>query len=564
MHRISYIYILLLSALLAGCQLAAQLPEPVTHGAAVATAHPLATAAGERILQQGGNAFDAAVAVSAALAVVEPYGSGIGGGGFWLLHRASDGKNIMIDGRETAPAAADRDMYLDEQGEVIPSASIDGPYAAGIPGAPAALAHMTTQYGRLSLADNLQPAIEYARDGFAVNKIYRRYAGFRLDALSASEDASEIFLVEDNVPELGDVIIQADLANTLQAMAADNADDFYRGETARQMVASVQANGGIWTLEDLADYRIIEREPVAFRYRDMQVTSVAPPSSGGVALSQIMQMYAQLDNDEPASAQQIHLLVESMRRAYRDRAEYLGDPDFVDVPVERLTSAAYVDELVAAVDPTAATGSDTLKPVTADINKGADTTHFSVLDAEGNMVAATLSINYPFGSGFVAEGTGVLLNDEMDDFSSRPGTPNVYGLVGAEANAIEPGKRMLSSMSPTIARHGDKVIILGTPGGSRIITMVLLGLLEFYQGGDANDVVSRPRIHHQHLPDKLFYEADALSAEQIKVLQLLGHELEALDSTYGNMQAITLDRRSGEVGAASDPRRLGKAVVIPE
>ena len=532
--------------------------DPRPPQAAVASAHPLATEAGLSVLAQGGNAFDAAVAVSAALAVVEPYGSGLGGGGFWLLHRASDGRQVMLDGRETAPLAARRDMYLDADGQVIAGLSVNGPLAAGIPGEPAALAHLAEHYGRLPLKQSLEPAIRLAKVGFAVDEFYRRMAGFRLDALRASPAAANRFLHQNEVPEVGHTLRQPELAETLQRLAEQGRAGFYQGETARALVRGVREAGGIWTLDDLKNYRVIEREPVRGAYRGMTVVSASPPSSGGVVLLAMLNMLAHYDLNPMDEATRVHLLVEVMRRAYRDRAEYLGDPDFVSMPLERLLSPHYAAGLVRDLDLTRATRWPLDRPLRP---AGADTSHFSILDREGNRVAATLSINYPFGSGFVAPGTGVLLNDEMDDFSARPGVPNLYGLVGGEANAIAPGKRMLSSMSPTFVESADGVAILGTPGGSRIITMLLHGVLALAEGEDPIGWVSRPRFHHQYLPDRIQYEPGALSDETARALEAKGHELDALDDRYGDMQAVYWDRKQGAVRAASDPRGIGAALV---
>ena len=526
--------------------------------AAVASAHPLATAAGREVLAAGGNAFDAAVAVSAALAVVEPYSSGLGGGGFWLLHTAS-GRDVMVDGRERAPLAAERTLYQDEAGKVIPGLSMNGPLAAGIPGEPAALVHIAREYGRLPLKRTLAPAIRHARDGFEVTPHYRRMAGFRREVLLKSEAAAETFLADGAVPPLGHTVRQPELAQTLETLAEKQGKSFYRGELAERLVEGVRAAGGIWSRQDLAEYRVIERQPVRSRYRGLELVSAAPPSSGGVALATMLNILAGYDLAQLGPAERTHLTVEAMRRAYRDRAEYLGDPDFVDVPIERLTHPYYAAGLRASINPDRATPSADLPAFGAG---GTDTSHFSVLDGEGNYVAATLSINYPFGSGFMVEGTGVLLNDEMDDFSAKPGVPNAYGLVGAEANAIEPGKRMLSSMSPTFLRGDDRVAVFGTPGGSRIITMVLLGALDFAEGGGAEAMVSRPRFHHQYLPDTVFYEPEALDPAVREALSGKGHRLEATDRRYGNMQAVVWDRAAGQVEAASDPRGEGAAAVF--
>ncbi len=528
------------------------------HGAAIASAHPLATQAGMEILAAGGNAFDAAVAVSAVLAVVEPYGSGLGGGGFWLLHRASDGLEVMIDGREKAPQAAHSDMYLDEHGDVVPGLSVDGALAAGIPGEPAALVHIAQHYGRLTLQRSLAPAIRLAREGFEVEAIYQRLAQFRLDALQQDSGAAAIFLHDDAIPEAGHRIIQEDLAGTLEAIAKSGNNGFYAGEIGEKLVAGVKAAGGVWSLDDLADYKVVEREPVRGEYRGMAITSVAPPSSGGVALVEMLNLLSGFELGRLERADRVHVIVEAMRRAYRDRAEFLGDSDFVDVPVKRLTSSEYAAQLVTSIDMNKATPGAALPGVP---DGGNNTTHFSVLDADGNRVAATLSINYPFGACVVPPGTGVLLNDEMDDFSAKPGVPNVYGLVGAEANAIAPGKRPLSSMSPTFVESADGVAILGTPGGSRIITMVLLGILDLADGRRPESWVSLPRFHHQYLPDVVQYEAGALDAATLKTLAAKGHNLKPHQSTWGDMQAVYLDKNTGEVFAASDPRGIGAAQV---
>jgi gamma-glutamyltranspeptidase/glutathione hydrolase len=529
--------------------------------AAVASAHPAATDAGLAALADGGNAFDAAVAVSAALAVAEPYGSGLGGGGFFLLQRGGGGDPVMLDARERAPLAATRDMYLNEQGEPHPKASIDGALAAGIPGLPAALVHLSEHYGERSLGDNLAPAIELARDGVTVDTPYTRRAAFRQPVLMQSFDAAAIFLDEGSVPEPGWRLVQPDLAATLERLAESGRAGFYDGPVAEALVAGVREAGGIWTREDLRDYTLVERAPVTVEYHGHRIVSASPPSSGGVVLGQILRLIEPWDLATLEAPQRIHYLVEAMRRAYHDRAIYLGDPDQVDMPLERLLSPDYAAGWRASIHPERATESASLPGVQSGRRSGRDTTHFSVLDEAGNRVAATLSINYPFGSGVVPAGTGVVLNDEMDDFSIKPGVPNAYGLVGSEANSIAPGKRMLSSMSPTFVESDDGVAILGTPGGSRIITMVLLGVLTYIEGGDAEALVSEPRFHHQYRPDHITAEPDALSVETQKALQAKGHRIEVRSRDYGNMQAITWDRTTGTVQAASDPRGIGAARV---
>ena len=443
--------------------------------AAIASAHPLATEAGFEILNQGGNVFDAAVAVSAALAVVEPSGSGLGGGGFWLLHRADDGFETMIDGREKAPLAAHRDMFLDNSGKVISRLSVDGALAAAIPGMPAALAHLSEKYGRLPLAQSLAPAIRYARDGFAIGERHRKLLKFRIEVMKKDPEAARLFLDNGAVPAYKSMLRQPDLANTLSRLAEDGREGFYDGEVAEKLVGSVRKAGGIWTLQDLADYQVVEREPVRGWYRGIKITGAAPPSAGGIGLIEALNILSGYDLKQVDSVTRKHLIAEAMRRAYHDRALYLGDADFVDMPIRRLLNEDYAAGLRSSLRPDKALPSAMLSGHMAEAPDGPHTTHFSIIDAEGNRVAATLSVNFPFGAGMVAAGTGVVLNDEMDDFVSLPGAMNVYGLVGGLANAIAPGKRMLSSMTPVFLEDGRRIAVLGTPGGSRIISMVLLG-----------------------------------------------------------------------------------------
>ena len=528
--------------------------------AGIASAHPLATEAGRDVLAGGGNAFDAAVAVAAALAVVEPYSSGLGGGGFFLLHRARDRFETMLDARERAPLAARADMYLDAAGEPLPQASLRGPLAAGIPGLPAALVHLARRYGRLSLTRSLAPAIAYARDGFAVTPRYRQMAERAHESLLASRASVGVFLSNGFVPDVGERIRQPHLAVTLEYMARHGHDGFYRGVIAKRLVDGVRAAGGIWTADDLAQYRVVERAPLRTRYRGATITTAAPPSGGGVALVQMLALLDGFDLDTRAPVERVHLIAESMRRAYRDRALYLGDPDFPEASgYRRLLDAAYLQRLRASIDPARATPSARLS---ADPLPGTGhTTHFSIIDAAGNRVAATLSINTAFGSGFTAPGSGVLLNNEMDDFARKPGVPNAYGLVGGSANAVAPGKRPLSSMAPTFVETADGIVILGTPGGSRIPTMVLLATLEAAAGrGTPSDWVALPRFHHQYLPDVLEYEPAAFGADTVAALGAMGHTARATREAYGNMHIVARTRRDG-VQAAADPRGEGSAWV---
>jgi len=530
--------------------------------AAIASAHPLATQAGFEILEQGGNAFDAAIAVSAALAVVEPSGSGLGGGGFWLLHRANDGFQTMIDGREVAPSAAHKDMYLNQKGEFDKRLSLDGALAAAIPGVPAALDHLNKKYGRLTLKQTLAPAIRYAKQGFEVTEHFQRLVNFRRDALNASDDSRAIFLsslTNNQVPPLGTLIIQTQLAETLEHIAQQGRDGFYQGEIAKKLVDSVQQAGGIWTLKDLQNYQIKERTPISTTYKGYKVTSAALPSSGGIVLTSILNQLELLPLSEADTVQRQHLIVETMRRAYFDRSQYLGDADFIQVPAQQLTSKSYAKELASNIDIHRATS--TKKLPKNDNVKGEDTTHFSIIDKEGNRVAATLSINYPFGSGFVAKGTGVLLNDEMDDFSAQAGSENVYGLIGNEANAIAANKRPLSSMTPTFIENDNHLMIIGTPGGSRIITMVLLGILDFIDGHNAEEIVSQPRFHHQYSPNKIQFESVGFRSEELDNIKQYGHEIDVLNRQYGNMQIIIQTTTPSHLTAASDPRGEGLSIV---
>jgi len=520
---------------------------------ALATAHSLATQAGVDVLENGGNAFDAAVAISAALAVVEPYGSGIGGGGFWLLHEAKTNTDIVIDGREVAPLAATKNMYLDEHGKPTGD-SVNGPRAAGIPGVVAALDYISEHYGNLTLDTNLAAAIRYARDGFIPGEQYQRFIKMRADTLSKSSAAEKIFL-QSNQPRL----IQKDLANSLQLIAQHGQEVFYQGELATKLVNGVQEAGGIWQLEDLHQYQIKLRDPIRSSYKDLTLILPPPPTSGGVVLTQILSMLEPYDLSQYTPSQMTHIVVEAMRRAYQDRAVYLGDPDFIDIPMQMLLDQQYAQTKFKTYDSQHASVSQAL--ATIEANEGQDTTHFSVIDADGNYVAATLSINYPFGSGFVVPGTGILLNDEMDDFVIAEGVGNVYGLVGSEANAIEPGKRMLSSLTPLFAHSKDRLLIAGTPGGSRIISMLALALIEFQQGAMSQQIVNRERFHHQYMPDVIQFEKNALSEDVQQILIKKGHTLKEINYRYGNMQVITKHRYKNNLSAASDPRGEGLAVV---
>jgi gamma-glutamyltranspeptidase/glutathione hydrolase len=523
-------------------------------GAAIATAHPLATAAGYEALRKGGNAFDAAVAIAAMLAVVEPYSSGLGGGGFWLLHRARDGYQTMVDARETAPSGVTLSMYVDASGKPIPGATMRGGRAAAIPGMPAGIAHLAAGYGRLPLAVTLKAAIEVAREGFAVDARYAVMAKLREKYLASGINA-RVFLDGDTAPLPGFVLKQPQLAVTLQRIADDGRDGFYRGRIASEMVAAVNRAEGAWRAADLDNYRIVERAPVKFTYRGATIVTAPLPSAGGVILAEalnILEQFKITDAREPAQA---HLVVEALRRGFEDRARYLGDGDFVKVPLARLLDKAYARERAAAIDPAAATPSDDglFARGAAD---GRNTTHYSVIDGDGNRVAATLSINFLFGAGLVAGDTGVLLNNEMDDFSLRPDIANLYRLRGGDANAIAPGKRPLSSMSPTFVEDDKGVLAVGAPGGSRIVSQVLLAILDYtnQREVDLERIVSGPRYHHQYWPDRVELEPGGFAPEWVAALTARKHRVQTAGRRWGNMQAVFRARNAATPQAASDAR----------
>ena len=560
MKIIQTVFVVLFSGLLLACTTIADNASNSVNQVAIASATPEATQAGLEILEAGGNAFDAAIAVSAALGVTEPYSSGFGGGGLWLIQRASDGKQVMIDGREIAPLAAHRDMYLDANGEVKEDEVRWGALAAGIPGMPAGLVHLADNYGRLPLAQSLEPSIQLAREGFKATSVFVQHSNDFLEYMQRSAAMSDVFLKNDQSVSEGDLIVQTELADTISKLAEQGRDGFYKGEVSKALIDGTNAAGGIWTQQDFDNYKIVEREPIEFSYQDMKVVSSTLPSSGGVVMAEFFNILESYELTDMSDKERYHLIIEAMKRAYRDRAEYLGDMDFVEVPLAKLTSKEYAATLRQSIDLTRATPSKELPPAAVDTPKGAHTTHFSVIDAEGNRVAATLTINYPFGACFMPPGTGVILNNEMDDFSAKPGAPNLYGLVGGDANAIAPGKRMLSSMSPTIVETNERVGLLGTPGGSKIISMVMLATLAFLEGADAQQMVDLPRYHHQYLPDVVEVEPDAMSEGLQFVLQELGHEVK-VSEPWGNMHVVLKNKLTGELDAASDKREVGQAEV---
>lgn len=522
---------------------AAQAEQVKPASGMVLAAQPLAAQAGLAMLNQGGNAFDAAAATALALGVVEPGSSGLGGGGFFLLYIAGQDRYVMIDARETSPLAAGHGEVFAEQ------SSIDGPQAAGVPGLAAGLDHLVKRYGKLDLKKVSVPAAKLAAEGFAVGPRLAGMIAWRKPAFNPA--ARDLFDKKQ-----GEIIRQPQLAATLTHFGERGAQVFYRGETALNLVRDLKRDGGLISLNDLGDYHIVERKPVSVRTHGFRVISASLPSSGGMTLAHI---FGQLQGDDLIKLKEIdrnHLLIEAMKRAYRDRNRYLGDADFVNIPHD-YPDERRLQELRDSIDMRHATPSPDIQGVGEMLSEGHDTTHFSVMDREGNMVAATLSINYAFGSGYVSPSTGILLNDEMDDFATRPGEPNAYGLVQGQANAVQPGKRMLSSMTPTFIIGPERTLILGTPGGSRIISMVLLASIGFMlDETPPADWVNAPRFHHQFLPDVVQVEPD-FPAQAIRSLEGRGHHVTVLDKPYGNMQAILFERKTGRLTGIADRRGEG-------
>jgi gamma-glutamyltranspeptidase/glutathione hydrolase len=527
--------------------------------AAIASANYLATNAGFEVLGKGGNAFDAAVAVSSTLAVVEQQSSGMGGGFMALLHRASDNRDVFIDARETAPKAVDMKVYVGKDGQPNRDVSTNGPLSAGIPGEPAGLVWMAAHYGKLPLSVSLAPAIRIATEGFQPDARFLGTIDDRKDVLARYPASAAVYLPGGKVPTTGWTLRQPDLAKTLQRLAAKGHDGFYKGETAKLLVDASRSAGGNWTAADLEAYQAKERQPLSIDYKGYRIVTAPPPSSGGVAIAEVLNIMSGFDLAKLDLAHSTHLTIEAMRRAFRDHNEYLGDPDFVKMPLDMLLSAYYADGLRATISPDKATPSDLL-PTSMAPEPGMHTTHFSVIDADGNMVASTLTVNLEFGSAFIAKGTGVVLNDEMDDFALVPGQPNAFGLRGALANAPEPGKRMLSSMSPSFVFGADRTAVIGSPGGSTIITQVLEGILAFIDGKSASEITAQKRYHHQYLPDRVDVEAGVFDEATAKALTDMGHVLRNR-SPWGFMNVVTWDHRTNKLDAASDPRRpsgLGK------
>ena len=544
--------------LLLTVSVAAHAADKTPGHAAIASAHPLATQAGFEVLDAGGNAFDAAVAVASTLSVVEPQSSGLGGGGLFLLRRTSDHKETMLDARETAPAAVDAKDYLKPDGNPDRDHSLNGPLSAAIPGEPAVLVWLAKNYGKLPLSKSLAPAIRIARDGFKPDSRFIEELAHVAPRMQPYPASVALYLDNGKPPQNGWTFRSPDLANVLQKIADDGNDGFYRGDVARTLVDGVKAAGGRWSMDDLAQYVVKERDPIAFSYRGWHIVTAPPPSSGGIALAEMFNMLSGFDLTKMDRVHRVHTIVETMRRAYRDRAEYLGDPDYVKMPIADLTSMAHADKLRATIEPDKATPSSSLPSYMAP-DESLHTSHFSIIDAAGNLVSATQTVNTTFGSKFVVAGTGFVLNNEMDDFALVAGKPNAYGLLGNDNNAPKPHHRPLSSMTPTFLDNDEKTAALGTPGGSTIITMVLEGILAYIDGELPEKVVANRRYHHQYMPDKISAEKGAFDEAQIQALQKMGYQLDIAPDvwSWGFMNMVSWNRKTGEMHAGSDPRRPG-------
>jgi gamma-glutamyltranspeptidase/glutathione hydrolase len=526
----------------------------------VASQEKLATHVGVEILKAGGNAVDAAVAVGFALAVTHPQAGNIGGGGFMLVHLAGRNETVAIDYRETAPAAMTREVFLDDKGEADPKKSRDSALGVGVPGTVAglALAHAKYGSGKFTLAQLVAPAIRLAREGFVVDDELAETLPRAQPRLARWPSSAKIFLKSDGVAlGSGDRLVQSDLAASLEAIASGGPRAFYEGSLAEKVAAGVRANGGIMTPDDLKNYRAIVRPVVRGTYRGYDIASMPPPSSGGVHLIQMLNILEgfPLRETGPQSAATLHLMIEAMKPAYADRAMFLGDPAFVKIPVAGLTSKRYAAEQRLGVDPARARPAQEIRAGNPAPYEGDNTTHYSVIDAQGNAVANTYTLNFFYGLGLVAEGTGILLNNELDDFAARPGAANAFGLVGGEANAPGPAKRPLSSMSPTIVFRDSRVfLVTGTHGGSRIITMVLQVILNVIDHQmNIAEAVAAARIHHQWLPDQVDAER-GLSPDTIRLLEARGHKI-VVGRTFGSANSIMVTPE-GLTGAA-DPRQRG-------
>lgn len=556
---------LVLAALLAHSVLpfaASRTPVRGKHGMVVTT-DEYATQVGLAILRKGGNAIDAAVAVGFALAVTHPSAGNIGGGGFMLIRRAATGETLAIDYREKAPQKARRDMYLDKNGNVVPDLSTVGYKAAGVPGTVAGLARALEKYGAMKLADVMQPSIDLAEKGFVVRHTLARSLQAGAKLLSQFPESDRIFLRNGKYFEEGDLLVQKDLAETLKAIARNGAKEFYEGRVADLLVADMKRQGGLITKEDLRAYQPAIRPALKGSYRGYEIYSMPPPSSGGIALLEMLNLLEAypLSSYGHQSSRTLHLMIEAMRLAFRDRAEFLGDADFVKVPVAGLISKKYAAHLRPRIDPYLAADSRKMAPAQPTAYESPETTHYSIVDAEGNAVANTYTLNGSYGAGATVQGAGFLLNNEMDDFSAKVGTPNMFGLLQGEANAIAPGKRPLSAMTPTIVTKDKQLyLVIGSPGGPTIINtvlQVLVNVIDFNR--TIQEAVDAPRIHHQWMPDKVRLERDGFSDDVVEALKARGHAVEWTEA-MGDAHGIMIEPKTGVRLGGADPRRNGLAL----
>ncbi|MBJ48573.1 MAG: gamma-glutamyltransferase [Candidatus Marinimicrobia bacterium] len=539
-------------------------PDAVGLNGMVVSSNNLATQAGVDILNNGGNAIDAAIAVGFTLAVTHPGAGNIGGGGFMVI-RFSDGTSTSIDFRETAPGLSTKNMFLDENGDVIPGMSWSTAYASGVPGTVAGFGYAHAKYGKLRWPSLLKSSIDLAKFGHKIdylnfsllnNEYYREY-------LANDVETKKIFYKEDGFT-LDEIFIQKDLASTLSRIANRGYEEFYTGETAKNIIRCMDRTGGLISESDLKNYSPVERKPVEFLYRKHKIITMPPSSSGGIVLAEIMNQLENLDMDsiEYHSSQHIHYMSEIEKIAYADRAEALGDMDFIKIPLKRMISDEYARKQFDKIDCCSANDSNEINPISIDVNEKEETTHYSVIDKWGNSVSVTTTINGWYGSGITVDGSGFLLNNEMDDFSSKPGYPNKYGLIGSWANSIEPNKRMLSSMTPTIIEDvdGDVFLIVGSPGGSTIITTVaqiISNVIDFNM--PLKDAIEAPRTHHQWIPNNIFIESNSFNSNLINELNKMGHII-AEKRTIGEANCIMYDKKSKVYLGVADSRRNGSAI----
>lgn len=549
---------------------ALQLGRRAKHGMVV-SANDIATKVGVEVLKKGGNAIDAAVAVGFTLAVTFPSAGNIGGGGFLVYYR-NDGFNTTIDYREKAPSSAYKDMYLDSLGQPIPFKSTKDVTSAGVPGSVAGLLFALEKYGTMSLKDLIQPAIDLAENGFKLSYELAQSFNSNYDEFVNYPSSKKIFTKNDEKWSEGDLFVQKDLAKTLKLIQQKGRNGFYEGETAQLIVNQVKANGGFISIEDLKNYRPVERPPTKGTYRGYEIISMGPPSSGGIALIQALNILEnkKFEKNDFHSSEHLHYLIETLKHVFSDRAEYLGDSDFVKIPVNRLISKEYAKEIFNSIKNDKAISAKEINPRMFQFRESIETTHYSIYDSYGNAVSVTTTINSSYGSSVVVDGAGFLLNNEMDDFSIKPGYPNQFDLIGNNANSIEPNKRMLSSMTPTIVlcecipsgKDKRPFLIVGSPGGSMIITsvlQVLMNVIDFGpMGMDIKTAIDLPRIHHQWLPEEVFYESFSIAKDVMEKLELFGHKFTPRNS-MGRVEGILIDEKNGIIFGASDSRGYGLA-----